>query len=62
MVFLQISQNSQESTTARVSFCSMKLQALGLGQVFSCEFCEISEKYFLIEHLCWLLLKILLRD
>ena len=34
-VFLEISQNSQENTCARVSFL-IKLQA-------SCEFCEISK-------------------
>ena len=38
-VFLQISQNSQENTCARVSFL-IKLQ------VFSCEFCEISKNTF----------------
>ena len=36
-VFLEISQNSQENTFARVSF---------LAQVFSCEFCEISKNNF----------------
>ena len=47
-VFLEISQNSQENTYARVSFL-IKLQAClqlvikeALAQVFSCEFCEIS--------------------
>ena len=40
-VFLEISQNSQENTYARVSFL-MKLQA---------EFCEISKKKFFTEHL-----------
>ena len=39
-VFLEISQNSQENTYAKVSFL-MKLQIL--AQVFSCEFCEISK-------------------
>ena len=43
-VFLEISQNSQENTCARVSFL-IKLQ------VFSCEFCEISKNAFHIEHL-----------
>ena len=49
-MFLQISQNSQENTCARVSFL-IKLQAEGnfmkketLAQKFSCEFCEISKK------------------
>ena len=52
-VFLEISQNSQENTCARVSF-SIKLQAVfnfikkeTLAQVFSCEFCEISKNIFL---------------
>ena len=40
-VFLEISQNSQENTYARVSFL-MKLQA---------EFREISKKTFFTEHL-----------
>ena len=44
-VFLEISQNSQENTCARVSF-SIKLQA------FSCEFYEISKNTFFTEHLC----------
>ena len=51
-VFLEISQNSQENTCARVSFL-VKLQASSLQfyfikketltQVISCEFCEISK-------------------
>ena len=53
-VFLEISQNSQENTCARVSFL-IKLQASSLqfikketlAQVFSCEFCEISKNTFL---------------
>ena len=48
-VFLEISQNSQENTCARVSFLR-KLQAIKeetLTQVFSCEFCEISKNTFL---------------
>ena len=47
-VFLQISENSQEKTCARVSFL-IKLEAPeillkkeALAQVFSCEFYEIS--------------------
>ena len=36
-VFLEISQNSQENTSARVSF---------LIKLFSCEFCEISKNTF----------------
>ena len=42
-VFLEMSQNSQESTCARVSFL-VKLQIL--TQVLSCEFCEISKNTF----------------
>ena len=46
-LFLEISQNSQENTCARVSFL-IQLQASAwnfikkevLAQVFSCEFCE----------------------
>ena len=57
-VFLEISQNSQENTCARVSFL-IKLQASGfnvnkkdtVAQVFSCEFCEISKNAFFREHL-----------
>ena len=52
-VFLEISQNSQENTSARVSFL-IKLQAWAynfikseaLAQVFSFEFCEISKNTF----------------
>ena len=52
-VFLEISQNSQENTCARVSFF-IKLQPSAcnfikketLVQVFSCEFCEISKNTF----------------
>ena len=56
-VFSKISQNSQESTCARVSFL-IKLQTSGnfikweaLAQVFSYEFCEIFKNTFLKEHL-----------
>ena len=52
-VFIEISQNSQENTCARVSFL-IKLQASAsnfikketLAQVFSCEFCKISKNTF----------------
>ena len=45
-LFLEISQNSQEITWARVSFL-LKLQAWEtLAQVFSCEFCEISKSTY----------------
>ena len=47
-MFLEALQNSQENTSARLSF-SIKLQACNfikketLVQVFSCEFCQISK-------------------
>ena len=52
-MFLEISQNSQENTSAGESFL-IKLLALArsfikketLAQVFSCEFCKISENSF----------------
>ena len=52
-VFLEISQNSQENTLARVSIL-IKLQAKAcnfikketLAQLFSREFCEISKNTF----------------
>ena len=50
-VFLEISQNSQENTCARVSLL-IKLQASNfikketLAQVFSCEFCESYKNTF----------------
>ena len=51
-VFLEMSQNSQEKTCARVSFL-IRLQASGLftknkslAQVFSCEFCDIPKNNF----------------
>ena len=45
-MFLEISQNLQENTCARVS-----LKRETLEQVFSCESCEISNNTFLTEHL-----------
>ena len=63
-VVLRNSQNSQESTCARVSFL-IKLQARPatyqketLGQVFSCELCETSKNTFSYRTPWWLLLKI----
>ena len=50
-MFLENVQNSQENTFVRICFL-MKLEACNviiketLGQVFSCEFCEISENTF----------------
>ena len=56
-IFLEISQNSQENTCARVSFFNkvtdLRPQACNLvkketlAQVFYCEFCEISKNTFL---------------
>ena len=64
-VFLEISQNSHESTCARVSFLA-KLQAcrsatlfknlMTLVKVFSCAFCGISKTALFLEHLWWLFL------
>ena len=56
-MFLEILPNSQENTCTRVSFL-IKLQASAwtcikkeaLAQVFSFEFCEISENTFFTEH------------
>ena len=42
-MFLEISQNSQENTCAKV-FLIIKKKIL--AHVFSCEFCEISQKTF----------------
>ena len=57
-VFLEISQNSQENTCARVSFLkSCRPQAWNfikkkaLAQVLPCEFCEISKNTFFTEQL-----------
>ena len=54
MVFLEIWQNSQENTCARVSFlkppaCNF-IRKETLSQVFSCEFCEISKSDLFAEH------------
>ena len=59
MVFLEISQNSQENTYGRVSFL-IKSQASAcnfmkketLAPMFSCKFCEISKNTFFKENLC----------
>ena len=58
MVFIKISQNSQENTCTRVSLL-IKLQAVPatllkketLAQVFSWEFCVISKNTFFTEHI-----------
>ena len=44
-VLLEISQNSQENTFARISFLTL-LKKENLAQVFSCEFCKISKNTF----------------
>ena len=57
-LFLEISQNSQENTCARVYFL-MKLQTQAckfiekeaLAQLLSCEFCEIFNNILFTEHL-----------
>ena len=58
-MFLEISQNSQENTCARVSFlikaCNF-IKKETLAQVFSCEFCKFSKNTFFTEHLCQSLL------
>ena len=46
MVFLEISQNSQENTCA-IDFIKKE----SLAQVFPCEFCEISTNAFFTEYL-----------
>ena len=57
-VLREISQNSQENTSPRVSLLIKQLyiKKETLAQVFSREFCEISESTFFTEHLWWLLL------
>ena len=51
-VFLEISQNSQQNICARVSIFSIFSEVCNfikiedLGQVFSCEFCEIFKNSF----------------
>ena len=61
-VFLEISQNSQENTCARVSFL-IKLMTCNFikketrAQVVSCEFCrKFLRTPFFVEHFWWLLL------
>ena len=57
IIFLEISQNSQENTCVRASFL-IKFQVKAfifikketLTQMFSCEFCEISKNTFFTEH------------
>ena len=49
-MFLEISQNSQENTCARIS----DLQLETLAPAFYCEFCEIYQNTFSTEHL-WMI-------
>ena len=61
-MFLNISQNSQENTSVRVSFTGQACNFIKKEtptQMFSCEFCEIFKNTFFIEHLRWLLLYIM---
>ena len=51
MMFLKISQNSQENTCARVFFFCKFIKKETLAQMFSCEFCDISKNIFFTEHL-----------
>ena len=50
--FLEISQNSQENTCARIKVAALRPEACNvikketLAQVFSCEFCQMSKNTF----------------
>ena len=60
-MFLEILQNSQENTCARVYFLT-KLQPWGSGTGYRCfpvNFAKFLRTYFIIEQLWWLLLIIL---
>ena len=51
-MFLEISQNSQENTFARVSFLiKLFIKKETRAQVFSCELGEIVKNTFFTEHL-----------
>ena len=54
--FVEISQNSQENTCARVSNKIKLFKKETLAQVFYSEFCKISKSFFFTGHLWWLLL------
>ena len=66
-MLLEISQNSQENTRARVLFLNKVAGACNfvkketLVQVFPCEFCEISKNTFFTEHL-WVTASGILKD
>ena len=51
MMFLKISQNSQENICVRISFFCKFIKKEILGQMFSCQFCDISKNIFYTEHL-----------
>ena len=55
-VFLEISQNSQENSWARVPCLIKFFKKKTLAHVFYSEFCESSKSTFFIEHLPWMLL------
>ena len=50
-MFLEISQNSQENTCARVSFLVTFIKKETLAQFYSCDFCKISKNTFFTKHL-----------
>ena len=56
VLILEILQNSQENTCARVSFLIEFIKKETLAQVLSCESWEFSNNIFCREHLRWLLL------
>ena len=56
VLILEILQNSQENTCARVSFLIEFIKKETLAQVLSCESWEFSRNNFCTEHLRWLLL------
>ena len=63
-VLLKMSQNTQESTCARVSFL-IKLQPSGLklwNRCFPVNFVKFLRTPFFIEHLRWLLLHVVFKD
>ena len=56
-LFLEISQNSQESTCARVPQACNFIKKETLAQLFSCEFAKFLRTPFLTEQFRWLLLQ-----
>ena len=54
-VFLETSENSQENTSARVSFSTLLIKRLG-RRCFPVSFAKFLITTFLSEHLRWLLL------